>query len=441
VTDEELLGRLSASDRAVNGIPDEETMARRERAAAAAEAGLDDVTQPDGIRTSPLGAGWSSDVDVHVTREPEPERLEGLGWIRMDGLLSAIGSPGVGRWAIIERGEVLGTADLHAAPPPDPLGAILERCRRRREVRFREVLELRELVRRGVALPEHAVIAAAAGAEAALGGDLLSGRRSGRARRAPVKLPGGRARRAAKRLLGRRGHSIGVALSGVDGSGKSTVGRLVLRDLARLGVPASTVWTRPGMRISWLEPIARSAKRILREDAEPGVLRVAADPDRTLRSRRGPLGWTWAALVTASFVRDVRRRVRAAHGVIVYDRHLLDALVTLSFAYRGVDLRTHRRLVRRRMPTAVASFYLEAPAELAVSRKPGDAIGEAAVRRQLEGYASELETLPGVVVLDASRPAEELARRVLATLLGAVHAPPAVAPRLKGEAPARPRRH
>jgi hypothetical protein len=127
--------------------------------------------------------------------------------------------------------------------------------------------------------------------------------------------------------------------------------------------------------------------------------------------------------------------------VIVYDRHLLDALVTLSFAYRGVDLRTHRRLVRRRMPTAVASFYLEAPAELAVSRKPGDAIGEAAVRRQLEGYASELETLPGVVVLDASRPAEELARHVLATLLGAVDAPPAVAPRLKGEAPARPRRH
>jgi thymidylate kinase len=440
VTDPELLGRLSGSERAVNGIPDEETMRRRERAAAAAEAALADVTQPDGIRTSPLGAGWSSDVDVHVTREPEAGRLEGLGWIRMDGLLSAIGSPGRGRWAIVERGEVLGTADLHGSPPPDPLGAILERCRRRREVRIREVLELRELARRGVALPKHEVTAAAADAEAALGGDLLSGRRSGRPRRAPVKLRGALARRAAKRLLRRRGARVGLALSGVDGSGKSTVGRLVLRDLERLGVPASTVWTRPGLRIAWLEPIARSAKRVMREDAEPGVLRVAADPDRTLRSRRGPLGWTWATLVTASFVRDVRRRSMAAHGVIVYDRHLLDALVTLSFAYRGVDLRAHRRLVRRRMPPAAASFYLEAPAELAVARKPGDAIGEAAVRRQLERYAAELETMPDVVVLDASRPAEELARRVLAGLLGAGDGPLTGAARLNGEAPATPRR-
>ena len=439
MTDEELLGRLSASERVANGVPEEETMRRREQAAAAAEAALADLLQPGGIRTSPLGAGWSRDVDVHVTGEPEAGRLEGLGWMRMDGLLSALGSPGTGRWAIIERGEVLGTADLHATPPPDPLDAIVDRCRRRREMRLREVLELRELVRRGVPLPEDAVIAAAADAEAALGGDMLSNRRSGRPRRPPVKLPGAHARRAVKRVLRRRGPSVGVAVSGVDGSGKSTVGRLVLRDLERLGVPASTVWTRPGMRIAWLEPIARSAKRVLREDAEPGVLRVAADPDRTLRSRRGPLGWTWAGLVTASFVRDVRRRARAAHGVIVYDRHLLDALVTLSFAYRGVDLRAHRRIVRRRMPSAVASFYLDAPAELAVARKPDDAIGEAAVRRQLEGYAAELETMRDIVVLDATRSPEELARRVLAGLLGAGAASRGDA-RIKGEAPATPRR-
>ncbi|MEX2554363.1 MAG: hypothetical protein WEB06_01880 [Actinomycetota bacterium] len=438
MTDEELIARLPTPEHRANGIPDEDTMRRRERAAAAAEKALADLIAPDGVRTSPLGAGWSSDVDLHLIGEPEPGRLEGLGWMPLDRLLTAVGSPGSGRWAVIERGEVLGTADLHAAAAPaDPVQGIVERCRRRREVRLREVLELRELVRRGMQLPADPVIAAAADAEASLGGDLLAERHTGNARRPPVRLAGSTARRTARRLLRRRPPTIGIALSGVDGSGKSTLARLLLRDLGRLGIPASTVWTRPGMRIAWLEPIARSAKRVLREDAEPGVLRVAAEPDSTLRSRRGLLGWTWAALVTSSFVRDVRRRVRAAEGVVVYDRHLLDALVTLSFAYRGVDLRRHRRFVRRRMPPAAACFYLDAAAELAVARKPGDAIGPAAVQRQLEGYAAELAAMPDVAVLDASLPEEELARRLLAAVLGAGE--PRRVEDVRGEASAEPR--
>ena len=416
MTDEELVAQLPETDRERNGIPDPETIRRRERAAAVVEAALRDLLLPGGLRTSPLGPGWSSDVDAHLRERPDDERLSGLGWIALDRLLTALGSPGRGRWAVVEDGEVLGTADLHASPPPDPVAAILGRSRRRREVRLRDVLELRELVRRGTVLPDDPVVRAAADAETALGGDLLSARRSGALSRPPVPLPGAFPRRMAKRILPRRARQVGLALSGVDGSGKSTVARLVLRDLARLGIPAEYVWTRPGMRISWLEPVARLAKRMLREDPAPGVIRVAADPNRSLRSRRGTLGRTWAALVTRSFVGDVRRRARAARGVVVYDRHLMDALVTLEFAYRGVDLSRQRRLVRRRMPAAALSFYLAAPAELAVARKPGDAIGEAAVRRQLEAYATELEAMPEIVVLDASRPPEDLARDVLAAL-------------------------
>lgn len=436
MTDDELIARLSDAERAANGVPDAETMRRRERAAAVVEAALGDILVPGGIRTSPLGPGWSSDVDAHIRTEPEPDRLEALGWMQLDQLLTALGSPGRGRWAIIEEGEVLGTADLHATAPADPRAALVERSKRLGEVRLREVLELRELVRRGVALPAgDGVASAAADAEAALGGDLLARWRTGHSRRPPVPLPGTQARRAGKRLLRRRGGRVGLALGGVDGSGKSTVARIVVRDLERLGVPASIVWTRPGMRISWLEPLARSAKRALREKAEPGVLRVAADPDGSLRSRRGRLGWTWTTLVTLSFLRDVRRRARRAKGVVVYDRHLLDALVTLSFAYRGVDLRTPRRLVRRWMPPVSASFFLSASPELAVARKPGDALGDAAVRRQLEVYSAELETMPDVVVLDASRPPEKLARRVLADLLGMSQMQ-----RVTGEVPAAPRR-
>jgi hypothetical protein len=136
-----------------------------------------------------------------------------------------------------------------------------------------------------------------------------------------------------------------------------------------------------------------------------------------------------------SFVRDVRRRARKTSGVIVYDRHLLDALVTLEFAYRGVRLRAHRALVRRRMPPAATTFYLAAPADLAAVRKPGDAIGPAAIARQLDAYAVELERMRDVPVLDASRPAEELARTVLTGMLGAKRIAP-----VRGEASATQRR-
>lgn len=436
MNDEELLARLPEEARAANGVPDDETAWLRARAADAVEEALGDLLYPGGVRTSPLGPGWSSDVDVHVREEPDPGRLERLGWLPLDELLTALGSPGRGRWAVVDKGEVLGLADVQVTLPADPVRSIIGRCRRRGEVRLREVLELRDLVRRGIPLPQrHAVLSAAADAEASLGDDVLARWGTGRHRFPPVSLFGTGPRRAAKRLLRRRGPSVGVALSGVDGSGKSTVARLILRDLTRLGVPATLVWTRPGMRISWLEPLAMSAKRILREDVDPGVLRVAADPDRTLRSRRGPLGWIWTALVTISFVRDVRRRARRTSGVIVYDRHLLDALVTLEFAYRGVRLNVHRGWVRRRMPAAAATSYLAATADLAVARKPGDAIGRAAVAKQLQAYVVELANMPGVAVLDAARPAEELARAVLKGLLGVRRIAP-----VRGEASAAHRR-
>jgi thymidylate kinase len=419
VTVEDLIARVPDGRRAANGIPDPETARRRERAHRAVREALGAVASPRDFRISPLGPAWSSDVDVHLGAAPDEAGLRSLGWVPLDAFLTAIGYPGTGRWAVVEDGEVLGTADIHATPPPDPAVAVIERCRRRGEVRVREALELAALARSGGVLPsKDRVLSIAADIEAALGGADLARWRSGKHRDAPVRLASAMPRRIARRVVKPRRTVPGIAICGVDGSGKSTLARLVVRDLERLGLRATPVWTRPGMRIAWLEPVARTAKRLMREEAEPGVLRVAADPDRELRSRKGPLGWTWSMLVTRSFVRDVRHRARAARDVPVYDRHLLDALVTLEFAYRGVDLRRHRALVRRRLPPARKTFYLEITPEIAAARKPGDAIGEAAVRRQLEIYRREIRAMPEVVVLDGSRPAAELARRALVAILG-----------------------
>jgi hypothetical protein len=86
-------------------------------------------------------------------------------------------------------------------------------------------------------------------------------------------------------------------------------------------------------------------------------------------------------LVTLVFLVDVRKQQIRICGVLPYDRHLLDALVTLGLFYGGVDLRLYRARVRRGLPKPLLSVYLDLPAEVAVARarSVGDMLGEHAI--------------------------------------------------------------
>jgi hypothetical protein len=165
-----------------------------------------------------------------------------------------------------------------------------------------------------------------------------------------------------------------------------------------------------GIGREWLGVVARVGKKLLGQDLSPGVERIAGGaPVGALTSRRGLIGWIWTMLVTLSFLMDVRRQHVRGRGVLLYDRHLLDALVTLDFVYGGVNLRVHRAMIRRSLPKAKLSVYLDVPAEVALARKPGDMFGEYAVRRQLEGYESCLSEMEDLRRLDGNRGADELA--------------------------------
>jgi thymidylate kinase len=300
---------------------------------------------------------------------------------------------------VLEDGRVLAGVRF-VDGPADPVRSILEGCRERSEVRLREVLELRRLVREGRRFPvTAAALRAAAEIESGLGGRLLAPWASGRSVAAPAPLPGRR------RLV--------LAISGVDGSGKSTLRAALAEGLGRAGVPVSTVWVRPGMGMGRLTALAAWGKRLLRQDAAPGV-RAMADPAAPRpASRRGAVGYAWALLVSCSFLVGVWRQHRSARGVVLYDRHLVDALATLDFAYEGVDLRLQHRLVRALLPRADVRLYLDVPADVSVARKPDDVLGEHAVRSQLAAYARWLDRLPPTVRLDATRPTGDLVTEAL----------------------------
>jgi len=419
--DRALVARLADEERRRNGIPSEEDAAARERAVALAEAALGDALHADGLRTSVLGPGWSSDVDAHCAVMPDPGALMDRGWLPLDGLAQRLGHDATDQWAIVEEGEILGVLDLQGTPAPDPLASLLARCRRRGEVRVREVLELRALLRAGRELPRDAVVRLAARVEAHLGGDDLAAFRGGEETASPpARLPERDPRAALRRWVWRIGHGrrrFIVAISGVDGAGKSTLAASLRRSLRRAGFPVAVAWTRPGMRLGWLGTAARAAKRLAGRPAEPGVYRVGAgDPSEDLPARRGVVGWLWSLAVTLAFVRDARRRARRG-GVVLFDRHLLDALATLDLVYGGVRLGVHRALVRRLLPRADVTLYLDVPAEAALDRKADDLFGESAVRRQLVSYERWAPTLPGAVRIGAARPLPEVTRSALRGIL------------------------
>jgi len=391
-----------------NGVPDAQLREDRRRCYELLRSLLGNEVEPDGIVVSPLGVVWTEAFDLLARGPLDTRRLAGYGWLPLDRLGSARHRERTRpqRWAVVEAGRVLGGVRL-VAERSDPVRSVLARCRERSEVRLCDVLELRELRRQAYPFPVDAVeLRTAAQIESGLGGRLLAPWASGSSTAAPA------------RLRWRRRGAV-VALSGVDGSGKSTLCRALTDELEHAGVPVSTVWVRPGMGLGRLTSLAVFAKRLLRQDARPG-LRAMAEPGLARPvSRRGAVGWAWTLLVTGSFLAGVRRQHRAARGIVVYDRHLVDALATLDFAYEGVGLRLQRVLVRALLPRADVRVYLALPAEQSVARKPDDLLGEHAVRRQLTAYERWLDRLPASVRLDATASTAELARQVLLLLTAA----------------------
>jgi len=415
---EAFLSRVPPGMREAHGVPSADDLLRGERAAEAVRSVLAGVLRPDGLRVSPLGPGWSGDLDAHVQARPDPSVLRDAGWLPLDGLLARVGSPGRDGWAVVVDGEVLGRADLHLSPVPDRALSVLARCSRRGQVRLREVMELCGLVAGGTSLPEgNRAVAAAASIEAWLGGDLLTGYLGGPPEPGPVILPRPAWRRLAGRVRALFRPRLVLAVSGVDGAGKSTVIGHLREELARAGVSTGKVWARPGLNLGLLNRISRVVKPLLGQEPGPGVRAVVRGEGRKLRSRRGVIGWAWSLLVTVAFLVDVWRQHLRARGVVLYDRHAADAAVTLDVLYAGPDLRLQKTLARRLMPRAALTAHLAIDPETAAARKPGDMIDLPAVAAQLERYQTEIARVAPLLRLDGKQPPGSSARKILERLL------------------------
>ncbi len=219
-----------------------------------------------------------------------------------------------------------------------------------------------------------------------------------------------------RRLVRRPRRRTVIALSGLDGSGKSSQTAALSDALERLGKHAEVVWlplaANPAVwRVS---AFVRRLLRLLR--VLPGFRTVhgrveggeslIARPGSTRRA--GMLTRLWVTYVAFANAISHRRLARRA-DVVVFDRYVLDSVVRMRYLWGG-RFAAADRLLRLLSPNPALAFLLDVPGEVALGRKQ-DQWSVDDLRRQVELYREEADRLD-VIRLDGTRPQEEVCAEI-----------------------------
>lgn len=230
--------------------------------------------------------------------------------------------------------------------------------------------------------------------------------------------------------LPRRGAII--ALSGLDGVGKSTQAEALRASLTTLGFEPAVVWVPIGS--SGL--LRRSAHTIKQGLATLPVGPLGSASQETVGQRllsqtvdgalvgghwRRGAALTWATVGVLANVISCRRSARGTRTggrIVIYDRYVLDSIVDLRFSYAPQGrLAFQEALIRLLVPQPKCAFLLDATPEVAHARKPDWSLAQTRVRAQ--HYQTEHARLR-VHRLDATLPPHEVTAQLTRAVLNAL---------------------
>lgn len=209
-----------------------------------------------------------------------------------------------------------------------------------------------------------------------------------------------------------------VALSGLDGAGKSSQAACVRDALVGLGCRAVTVWPAIDAPSRTLPAAARLGQRLAALGSRPGgegtLTPSAEEVGRSVRKHSRALTLAWSLLVTLRGAVRVARLTwpHLARGrVVVCDRYLLDSWVYLRHHYGGGgDYRLHVALLTVAAPRPRRAYLIEVSAKEAAARQPERTASENAERGRLyRELAPRLKVRP----IDGERPRERICAEIV----------------------------
>lgn len=211
--------------------------------------------------------------------------------------------------------------------------------------------------------------------------------------------------------LPRRG--LLVALSGIDGAGKSSQARWLAESLTALGADVEVVWNDllGNRALNLLSAPPKALLRLAGRHSERMARYDDAPPRSDAPSASAARG-IWSTIVTLANAveqRIVATRSAGRGRVIVFDRSPLDLAVRMQVLYRA-NVETQRRLVQLAAPRPDLAFLLDIPAEVSLARK-SDIWAPSQLAEQTMLYCA-LAPRFGVRRLDGQRPPEEITAEI-----------------------------
>lgn len=229
-----------------------------------------------------------------------------------------------------------------------------------------------------------------------------------------------------------------IALSGLDGSGKSTQANALAEVLCRLGFDARVAWVPMG-KGPWLDRLDSALRPLVRplvalrarvsgaSGAAPRPASTAPDatshgPEREPFLHMSPTLttlWSTAVALRLALRTGIVLRTEIWRGrVIVCDRYVLDAWTYLRFHYLAApSLLIQGELVRRLSPRPLRAYALVVAPETATRRKAEYDVDENARRSAL--YEESMQRL-GVEPIDGTLPREEICARIASEVCAAL---------------------
>jgi thymidylate kinase len=227
-----------------------------------------------------------------------------------------------------------------------------------------------------------------------------------------------------------------VALSGLDGAGKSSQASLIRDALEVAGSNVVVIWSWGGIGTEGaVDRVKRPIKQILHKLPPVGPWGEVVDRIKTesttgrtpfadpgTAKRRGGfivtlVKYAWAATVAGINVWTLYQAALRHFGrgrIIIFDRYTLDSTIKLKYRY-GDNLATQvvAHLIHYSTPRPIKAYLLDVPPQVAYDRKPEWELRDLEARAAL--YRQEYAWL-GVRRLDGIRPAPELSAEIAADI-------------------------
>ena len=217
----------------------------------------------------------------------------------------------------------------------------------------------------------------------------------------------------------KRYNSILVCFTGIDGSGKTTLAKTVVKELrAKYGVNAVYIYGRIVPIISRIGVFA-IRHVIMKRASNSSKSNYSEYSARKKKLLKNPLV---RSLFEISFIVEQIIQVllkilprMLVSDIIICDRYIYDTLVTdlgANLKYSPERLKRRLRLFEKFTPKPSLVFFVDVPEEVAISRK-NDIPGIEYLRERRELYLHLIKEVSNIVVLDGTQSQNFLKNKII----------------------------